>query len=385
MLFTEQDLSITNAMDILNEATYLSEYESIINPQTIPVKEVSRLGYGVVRFDDVDKLSESYGIDYIDAMYMIAESSDMNPEYLAVAVPEEEIIAYPEIVNELANIVIQPLSEYDDEYQYVAECVNIWLESGNDEYLGLLLEDIVLNEDRHRRKNNEEKAHAFSPKTGRVSKPNFEVISTGKTPKTGTITTPNFEVVNRTDPHVIPHNQEYDSVTPLSLLAAERELHGKTQADLAAERTAHTQTKSELEQAKKSAEERQQTINTLNQNIAKSAAEHETYKNKGLHRAADKLYDAGNWVKNNKVKTAVGVGLGAAAIGGGIYAYKQYKNKPRSVIAKRIAALRGVYKKFMLEAQRNPQKANVFKRIAAKILSVIDKLLGYLQNKADGR
>ena len=90
-------------------------------------------------------------------------------------------------------------------------------------------------------------------------------------------------------------------------------------------------------------------------------------------------------MKNNKGKTALGVGLGAAAIGGGIYAYKQYKNKPRSVIAKRIAALRGVYRKFMLNAQRNPQKANIFKRIAAKILSVIDKLMAFMQNTADGR
>ena len=98
-----------------------------------------------------------------------------------------------------------------------------------------------------------------------------------------------------------------------------------------------------------------------------------------------RLSRATTWMKNNKGKTALGVGLGAAAIGGGIYAYKQYKNKPRSVIAKRIAALRGVYRKFMLNAQRNPQKANIFKRIAAKILSVIDKLMAFMQNTADGR
>ena len=92
-----------------------------------------------------------------------------------------------------------------------------------------------------------------------------------------------------------------------------------------------------------------------------------------------------NYMKNNKVKGGLGVVAAGAAIGGSIYAYKRFKNKPRSVIAKRIAALRGIYKKFMINAQRNPKKANVFKRIAVKILSVIDKLLHYLQNKADGR
>ena len=93
--------------------------------------------------------------------------------------------------------------------------------------------------------------------------------------------------------------------------------------------------------------------------------------------STDNNSNKGNFLSNNKGK--IGLGVGAAAIGGGIYAYKQYRNRPKSVIAKRIAALRGIYKKFMINAQRNPQKAK------AKILSVIDKLLHYMQNKADGR
>ena len=66
-----------------------------------------------------------------------------------------------------------------------------------------------------------------------------------------------------------------------------------------------------------------------------------------------------------------------------LYSYKQYKNKPKSVIGKRIAALRNIYRKYMLSAQKNPSKAGIFKKIAAKILSVIDKLMGYLQNGAE--
>ena len=98
-----------------------------------------------------------------------------------------------------------------------------------------------------------------------------------------------------------------------------------------------------------------------------------------------RLFRATTWMKNNKVKGGLGVVAAGAAIGGSIYAYKRFKNRPKSVIAKRIQALRGIYHKFMINAQRNPQKANLFKRVAAKILSVIDKLLHYLQNKADGR
>ena len=85
------------------------------------------------------------------------------------------------------------------------------------------------------------------------------------------------------------------------------------------------------------------------------------------------------------------VTLGTAAtvgIGGGILAYKkikEYRNKPKSVIAKKIASLRSIYQKYMKSAQENPKKASIFKKICAKILQAIDTLLGYLQRKADGK
>jgi hypothetical protein len=76
---------------------------------------------------------------------------------------------------------------------------------------------------------------------------------------------------------------------------------------------------------------------------------------------------------------------GAAGAGlAGYLAYKQYKNKPKTVIGKRIAALRKVYAKFMKRAQSSSDKglAAKLKKVAAKILSVIDKLMEFIQKKA---
>jgi hypothetical protein len=75
---------------------------------------------------------------------------------------------------------------------------------------------------------------------------------------------------------------------------------------------------------------------------------------------------------------------GAALAGGAWYAYKKYKNQPKSVIGKRIAALRQIYAKFMKRAQSAKDNgiAAKLKKVAAHVLQVIDKLLGYLQNKA---
>ena len=88
--------------------------------------------------------------------------------------------------------------------------------------------------------------------------------------------------------------------------------------------------------------------------------------------------------KSNLLKYGAAAAGGAALAGGAWYAYKKYKNQPKSVIGKRIAALRQIYAKFMKKAQSSNDSgvAANLKKVAAKVLSVIDKLMGYLQNKA---
>ena len=64
-----------------------------------------------------------------------------------------------------------------------------------------------------------------------------------------------------------------------------------------------------------------------------------------------------------------------------------YKNRPKSVIAKKIASFRALYAKVMHRFQNASDSGikNRLKHVAAKILETIDKLLGFLQRKADGR
>ena len=146
MLFTEEELYSINPLDILDECMYLGYDESLIDPRTVPVTENTRLGYNIVRFDDVDTISESYGIDYIDAMYSIAENNNIDPNDLAVSVPEEDIIAYPELVNELANIVIEPLSENSLAYGYVTACLEAYNNTGNEDFLRAIVEDSCIDD-----------------------------------------------------------------------------------------------------------------------------------------------------------------------------------------------------------------------------------------------
>ena len=113
MVFTEQDLNIgINPFDILNEATYV-DGDALISPFTVSMVENSDIGGVVVRFSDVESISESYGCDYIDAMIAIAEENNVDPNYMAVVVDEADIIADPYIITELANVVVNPMRDDD--------------------------------------------------------------------------------------------------------------------------------------------------------------------------------------------------------------------------------------------------------------------------------
>ena len=321
MLFTENDLNYVNALDLLEEATYLSEDESIINPATIPVKEVKRLGYGVVRFDDVDKLSEDYGIDYIDAMYAIAEASDMDPEHLAVSVPEEDIIAYPEIVNELANIVVQPLSENDFEYQYVDMCLEAWDNTGDESYLEAIVEDYYL----------EECANIL------------------------------LEEINA--------DYELDETRPFGY----KKWYGKPYM---AVRDTVNNVGAEY---KDLWQDLKQGARGTKVNLSGDRDKH------GIvdKTAWERVKGVGSAFGKHKAATA-GAVAAAGAAGYGVYKFanwvKEARNKPKSWIGKKIAALRSIYQKWMQQAQKNPKKAGMIKSACAKLLSIIDALMAKLQN-----
>ena len=115
-------------MSMLDEATFLSEEESKVQPVTIPVREMSRLGEGVtmVRFADVERLAEDSQVSYMDAVAAIAEASEVDASKLTIAVDEADLIVDPSLLDEMTNIVVAPLSESSVAYRYVAECIDAW-------------------------------------------------------------------------------------------------------------------------------------------------------------------------------------------------------------------------------------------------------------------
>ena len=151
MLFKQSDLkfsTIQEASNILNESVYLNESEAVVSAKAIPVVENNTIGAYVVRFNDVSCFAEDHGVSYNDAMNSVAEANSIDIDHLAVAVKETTIMANPDIVNELNNVVVTPLPQTDAMYQFTEACVDAFIESGDTSYMDLLVEGTTIINDK---------------------------------------------------------------------------------------------------------------------------------------------------------------------------------------------------------------------------------------------
>lgn len=89
---------------------------------------------------------------------------------------------------------------------------------------------------------------------------------------------------------------------------------------------------------------------------------------------------------NHKTTKRITQGLLAGALAAGVTeGIHSYKNKPHSVIAKKIAALRGLLLKYQkkMNLSKNNSEKSLLKKVCYKIMNTIDTLLKFLQKKTD--
>lgn len=345
MLFTEDQLHLDpNPLQILDEAIYLTEKEAVIYPQMVTIVENSRLQSYVIDFNGIRRLSEQHGIDYIDAVIAVAEADGIDLDNACIAIDEADIIEYPEL-STIGPIVVTPLSEDNPEYVFTEFLLEQFMSESDDwdenELAHLLLEmswnDLMKELNVFRDKNGlkDDAAKKLWNKMARFAHPDMHVRS----------------------------GEEAPSSAVRKVKDAIRQMGGNPTFSSG----------SFTQEPPKS-----QPPNGSNNSGGNSGS---TGSNVLASSIKGSFGSTGNGLGK---KLAVGAGI-AAAIDGGILAYKQYQDKPKSVIAKRVAALRGIYQKFLYNAKANPEKAGIFKRMAAKVLGVIDKLMSFIQRKADGQ
>ena len=92
----------------------------------------------------------------------------------------------------------------------------------------------------------------------------------------------------------------------------------------------------------------------------------------------------GFWMHKNTptmLNAIIGGGVGLAAL----HKIHEYRNKPKTVIAQKIASLRKILNKFKskIAGSKSEQEKSILKKVCAKIIGAIDKLLGFAQRKTD--
>lgn len=146
MLFKKEDLALNEAMSILENAEYLSEDECLLDPNTIPVFENARLDMHIVTYNDMVKLSESYGLDADECLQCVAETNQIDPSTIAVAIDEADSIVDPDIVTDFPQVVINPISEESLAYKFCEACVDAYAETADEDYLWFAIDEEYLLE-----------------------------------------------------------------------------------------------------------------------------------------------------------------------------------------------------------------------------------------------
>lgn len=137
MLIKEDQLQPQiNILEQLDQAVYLTQEEATISPTEITVKENSNIDGNTVLFEDVLRISSQFNCSLNEAIKKIAEANDIPSCLLAVDLKEDMAILYPEVVDEMYQVVISPMSENDP--------IGLWVESVIEEDMKKDYESLIM-------------------------------------------------------------------------------------------------------------------------------------------------------------------------------------------------------------------------------------------------
>lgn len=360
-------------LDYLDEQVYLTEEESLISPYQIPIISLNEQNF--IHFDYIKQLSSDESIESI--LDTLTETHNL--DNLSIALPEYELLVNPFLIESNINFELLPISEDSIAYQFCEACIDAFAESGEEEWLGYLLEEKEI-EKIFKMNLNAKKAIEIAKKAGADS--NYT------------------DIINNSTQRKI-----YNDVLAPALEKAKQDAKIRKEA--------------EEEKARKEDEERR--IRKYNEKKKKELAKDITKApkvgkgrdkslfNKGYHlarynikstqRDLQKAWDTGKGFTGTAKELAGAaakhkgtLAAGAVAVGGAGLALKKFvdyrkrvaweaKNKPRTWLAKKIASLRSIYQKYLARARaaRDKGQASIFQKVASTILGIIDALMKRLQ------
>lgn len=357
-----------NLNTILNESTYI-EAPELLSPMLVPMIAIDETTQ-LVEYDHLKRMMSDIGVDLDEAKGVLAETHDLDVDSIVTVIPEYEMILNPSLIEDAGRYVLSKIPETSDTYTFCQACVALYEETMDEEYIQLLEADSFLD----------------------------------------------LASVIMNDPNMSPAEKK-------NAIQSMRRVNTRPYIpQIAAQKKKKLADEMKAQQMLRDA---QGPISKLGK-WAKAAIRRHT------SQSPDFWNNQSQPKSNSKLKTALKIGAGAAALGGiglGIKKYRDSRskrmqiagrdqagqllaaepghhqaevtnnsdnsmddmlqriqaeasNQPKTWLAKKIAALRHIYENYLLKAkeERSQNKAGIFKTIAAKILGVIDFLLKKLQN-----
>lgn len=129
MFIKESSLIINNTYD--NYTTISAD--EFNNIDIIPIIQFQESN--LVSFEDLDRFCENNDYYLEDAIYDLMNTNNIDD--IIVSIDESNLILYPELSEILPEYIVKPVNENDCVSIFVDNCVDLFLESGDEDYLDI--------------------------------------------------------------------------------------------------------------------------------------------------------------------------------------------------------------------------------------------------------
>lgn len=145
MLLTINDLEQNSLLEsVLENSVFLNDNIHCFSAKSIPVIELDENVY-IIDSMYVDRLASDECITLSEALENISLINTIPSEDLYIAFQEHEMIINPQLATLVENYVIIPISESSPIYTFCETCIEAFVESGDEMWLELLLEEDALD------------------------------------------------------------------------------------------------------------------------------------------------------------------------------------------------------------------------------------------------
>lgn len=160
MLFKQSELTgscLDEAIQLIDNSSFLFESESFYHPSMVSVRENQRLGLNLIKMEDLVEYSLANGIcDAEEAVRSVCEENSIDLNTIGFSVNETSIITDPEMADTVRffkenglDVYVNQISSLDPVYQLSSSIVEAMINNAgtnNEEYFDHLFESFILDE-----------------------------------------------------------------------------------------------------------------------------------------------------------------------------------------------------------------------------------------------